>query len=221
MLNLSITANLAPVHRALLDFGHKQVTFAAAAALTKLAQGVAAIETETVKQTFDNPTPFTQNAWRVVPATKSALASMVLAKDIQAAYLAPYVFGGPRFLGPKKAMLVPKAQAVNQFGNLPRNTLKRLQGRSDIYIGPVKVRGVVINGVWQCAAVGKRRDGTIGPITPKGSKAPSKLKLLIRFEDTTEAPKHLQFVENAKAYVAAHARREFEAALRRALATAR
>ncbi|MDR3408457.1 MAG: hypothetical protein P4L68_08165 [Methylovirgula sp.] len=230
MLNLDIKVDLKPMHRALLDLGNKQVTFAAAAALTKLAQGASDQETIAVKETFDRPTPFTQRGFRIVPATKGTLASFVLAKDIQAQYLAPYVFGGPRFLGSKRAMLVPKQVGVNQYGNLPRNKLAQLKGRSDIFIGPVKFKsGETINGVWQRPAVGIRRDGARGTKgATKGSKTASViasantgLKLLIRFEDTSDAPKHLPFMERARAYVTANARREFEVALRRALATAR
>ena len=95
-------------------------------------------------------------------------------------------------------------------------------------MGPVKLKGgVVINGVWQCAAVGRRKDGTIGPITPKFGKGSRlnagahPLKLLIRFEDTTETRKDFPFFERAHDYVKANARREFTLALKRAIATAR
>lgn len=230
-MNLDISVDLKPVHRALLDFGHKQVTFAAATALTKLAQGVSNLEDQEILKTFDHPTPFTRKAWRIIPATKGALASFVVAKDIQAQYLAPYVFGGPRFMGSKRAMLVPKQVALNQYGNLARGKLAQLKGRSDIFIGAVTFRksGQTISGVWQRPLVGKRRDGTRGTkgatrgknTASADSGANTGLKLLVRFEDTTEAPKHLPFIETARAYVASNARREFEASLRKAFATAR
>ena len=47
------------------------------------------------------------------------------------------------------------------------------------------------------------------------------LKLLVQFQDTTEAPKHLEFYETARAYVRANAKREFDAAFRKALATSK
>jgi len=229
MLSIRADIDLKPLHRALLDFGNKQVTFGAAIALTNLAKGVSAVESDQVKSSFDSPTPFTQNGFRIVPATKGTLASFVMVKDIQAQYLAPYVFGGPRFLGSKQAMLVPKQQALNQYGNIPRNTLKRLSGRKDIFIGPVRFKnGQTVNGVWQRPIVGTGRDGTRGLKNRKGDKqasamvgASTRLVLLIRFEDTTEVPKHLPFFERAEAYVRANARREFEAGMRQALASAR
>lgn len=231
MLTIGIEANLAPLHKALLDFGHKQVTFAAATALTRLAKGVAELEEREVVDTFDNPTPFTRRAWRTVPATKGTLAAFVLAKDIQAAYLAPYVFGGPRFLGTKRAMLVPQAVGVNQYGNLARGKLAQLKGRSDVFVGAVTFRksGQTISGVWQRPLVGTRRDGTRGTKgATRGGKTASAdaatntgLKLLIRFGDTTPAPKHLPFAEAARTYIASNAKREFALAIRQALATAR
>ncbi|KUR80770.1 hypothetical protein [Novosphingobium sp. FSW06-99] len=224
MLNIGINFDLKPLHRALLDFGNKQVKFAAADALTKLAKGVSELETTTVSDTFDSPTPFTQKGFRIVPATKDALASFVMAKDIQAQYLAPYIFGGPRFIGNKRAMLVPKQVGVNQYGNLPRNKLASLKGRKDIFVGVVKLRtGETINGVWQRPSAGVRRDGARGTKGALGKigNVRTGLKLLIRFEDTTETSKRFPFFERAEDYVRRHARAEFEAALTRALASAR
>ena len=219
MIVLNIRADLAPLHRAISDLGAKQIPFAEALALTRLAQGVSAQESEAVVKTFDHPTPFTQRAFYVKAATKSRPIAFVAVKDIQAQYLAPYVIGGPRSLGAKRAMLVPRDIALNQYGNLPRNKLQALKGKPGVFVGKITTKdGKTISGLWQrdprAAAKGIKR--VKGIVQSKAG-----LKLLIQFEDTTRAPKHLPFEERARSYVKANAAREFQAALAQGVATAR
>lgn len=214
MLTLGIKADLKPLHRAMIDLGARQVPFAMSLALTALAKGVAADEVELIDEVFKSPTPFTEKAYRIEVATKSRPIAVVAAKDIQAQYLEPYVVGGKRFLGTKKGMLAPRAVPLNRYGNLTRGKMKSLQGKPNVYIGPVKTKGgKVINGVWQRPSAAQRRG--------KGDKPKGGLKLLIRFEDSTPVPKRLPFEQRARSYVGAHAREVFNDALTRALATAR
>ena len=234
MLSIDFRADLSGMQRALFALKADQVPFAAAMAVTALARGVAQQETAVVEETFDNPTPFTRNAWRVTPGTKRAPIAYVRAKDIQAQYLEPYVHGGERWLGTKRGMLAPRQATLNQYGNLPRNALKRYQGRKDVFFGKVKFKksGETVSGVWQRGvgagkgpevSRGKRRKGG-GEYGTKGNNQSviggtrTTLKLLVQFEDTTEAPKHLPFYETARAYVRANAKREFDAAFCKALA---
>lgn len=215
MITISLKADFRPVERAFNRFQQKQIPFARALALTRLAQGVQAAERQAISETFDNPTPFTLNGIVVKPATKTRPVAIVYARDIAGAYLAPYVNGGDRSLGKKKGMLVPRDVPLNQYGNLSAGTLARLKAKPGVFIGPVKTKsGKVINGVWQrptSAKIGKR-----GKILKQGGP----LKLLIQFADTTPVQKHLPFYERARAYLKRNARREFAAAMRQALATA-
>jgi hypothetical protein len=210
MVAINIKADLKGVHRAFINLKAKQAPFATALALTTLAKGAAAAERDEAAKTFDTPTPFTLNAFRVQPATKSNLVAVIAVKDVQAEYLEPYVVGGDRYLGKKKGMLAPRNVALNQYGNLSRGKIRALQAKPNVYVGKITTKsGRVISGVWQ--RPGPARKGkSAGPI-----------KLLIRFEDTTPAPKHLAFVERATSYVRANAVREFQAAMRKAMATAR
>lgn len=213
-------ANLTPVHRAFIALGSKQVPFAASLALNNLAKGVVAEERKLVDETFDTPTPFTENAFRIEVATKSKPIAVVAAKDIQAEYLAPYVVGGDRYLGTKRGMLAPIAGNINlnAYGNLTRGKLASLKGKPNVFIGAIKTKGgKVINGVWQRPTQGKRGKRGRG----RSATTPGHLKLMIVFKDTTPAPKHFAFLERAQAYVRANARREFQSALQRAFATAR
>lgn len=220
MLGVSIKGDLRPVHRAMIALRAQQVPFATSLALNALAKGVAAIETVAIAETFDTPTPFTQKAYRIEVATKGRPIAVVAAKDIQAQYLAPYVNGGSRFLGGKRGMLAPRGVGLNQYGNLTRGKMAALKAKPNVYIGPIKTKGgQVINGVWQRSGprAGARKSKRAGSAPAAGGK----LKLLIQFEDTTAAPKHLPFEQLAKEYLRQNARREFDLALRRALATAR
>lgn len=216
MTSIDIRANLKPLQRAFIALSAKQVPFATSLALNTLAKGVVAQEKDEVSDTFDTPTPFTQNAFRTEAATKTRPIARVAVKDIQATYLEPYVVGGNRSLGTKRGMLAPRAVTLNQYGNLARGKLASLKGKPGVFIGKVTTRnGRVIDGVWQRPVRGIRRDGT------KGSKGRSGLKLLIQFEDTTPVRKRFDFFGRARAYLKANAAREFDAALKRAFATAR
>lgn len=211
MLVADITGNIASVKRGLGEFRADQVPFAISLGLNYLARGVAEVEQDEIERTFDKPTPFTRNAYRIQVATKSRPIAVVAAKDIQAQYLAPYVNGGERFLGTKKAMLAPRAIKTNQYGNLPRAKLAQLKAKPGVFIGAVRTRGgKTVNGVWQRPTAGSRRGSARGG-----------LKLLIQFEDTTTVPKHLRFYERARAYLDRNTQSAFDAAMRQALATSR
>lgn len=210
MVALSIKVDLKPLQKAFINLRAKQVPFASALAVNMLAKGVVAAEQAAEQATFKSPTPFTMNAFRIEVATKAKPVAVVAVKDIQAEYLEPYVVGGPRFLGTKRGMLAPRNIALNQYGNLTKGKLASLKGKPNIFIGQVKTRsGQLVNGVWQRPrAVGK-------------GKSTGGLKLLIKFEDTTPAPKHLPFIESATAYVKRNAAVAFQAAMQKALSTAR
>jgi hypothetical protein len=209
-VKIGIKGNLKPLQKAFIALHAKQVPFASALALTSLAKGVEQAEDDLTVETFDSPTPFTQKAFAIVPATKSKPVAIVFPKDIQSEYLEPYVDGGPRSLGSKQAMLVPVDQRTNQYGNLPRNTIARLMAKPNVFKGKIVTKsGRQISGIWQRPTAKGRKGG-------KGH-----LKLLVAFDDTTPAPKHFPFYERAQAYIRANAAREFDNAMRRALATAR
>ncbi|WP_156351403.1 hypothetical protein [Sphingomonas sp. Leaf25] len=187
-------------------------------AINTLARGVAADQVDLLDETFKTPTPFTERAYRIEAATKAKPSALVAAKDIQAQYLAPYVFGGNRFLGRKRGMLAPRGIALNQYGNLPRNKLASLKSKRGIVIGPIKTKaGKTISGVWQRPVAAKKPRGKRGT----GPQPRTGLKLLIAFEDTKAVPKRLPFEKRARAYLARHSAAAFTDALQRALSTAR
>lgn len=234
-MNIDIRADLKPLHRAFIALGAKQVPYASALALTRLAEGVQAAEVDELKKDFEKTTAFTERAFGKTAATKKNLVATVFIKDRtsdaggQNAYLAPYVLGGDRSLGGKRGMLVPRAAKTNQFGNLSKGQLARYKGMPDVFIGPVTFKnGRTVNGVWKRGATkrgarykGGGEYGTRGKNTNKPGGVRTTLQLLIEFEDTTPVPHGFDFYGRARTYVRANAAREFEAAMRQALATAR
>ena len=216
MIGIDIRADLRPLQRAMVALRAEQVPFAMSLALNALATGVAAAERDEVAKTFDKPTRFTANAFRIQVATKTRHVAIVAIKDIQAEYLRPYVVGGDRSLGTKRGMLAPRGVSLNQYGNLIKGKLASLRGKPGVFIGPVTTKsGKVINGVWQ------RIPAKTGGSSRKGLAKPRGLKLLIQFEDSTPVRKRLDFYGRAQRYARANAAHEFDIGLRRAMATAR
>ncbi len=219
MLTIDISGDIKPLQKAFTEFQKKQVPFATALALTRLAQGVVAVEGTEIDKTFDSPTAFTRSSITLKSATKADLTAIVYPREIASHYLEPYVNGGNRDYGNKKGFLVPKGARVNRFGNLTQNALKNLESKPNVFIGAVRLKGgVEIRGVWQRpgpAGVGR------GKRRGKGALPRKPLKLLIRFEDTTPVPRRLPFYESANTYLKANVQREFLKAFAEAMKTAK
>ncbi|WP_250865657.1 hypothetical protein [Caballeronia sp. INSB1] len=224
-IRISVQSDLDALTRKLNDFERKQLPFATALALTAVAKSVQAVEKGAIRQVFDRPTPFTVNSVGVKAARKNNLEAVVFVKDIAAAYLAPYEFGGThKLIGSGKTWLNPKDRALlNQYGNLSKSTLKRLEGRPDIFVGSIKTNsGESIGGVWQRPTDVKavKTAGKRG-VALRGVNKSGHLKLLVRFGDAMPVRQHLNFEMRARVVINAGFRREFAAAFAQALATAR
>ncbi|WP_231890143.1 hypothetical protein [Ralstonia solanacearum] len=191
--------------RALDDFAKKQVPFATAQAINAVAKKLQAAEKENMTKVLDRPTPFTLNSVSIKLANKTSLTAMVYVKDIAAAYLLPYEAGGQNKLN-ARALIKPVGQKVNQYGNLPRTTVKRLAAKKNVFVGKVKTSAGDVDGVWQ------RSKAT------RGKKAG--LKLLVKFQDAHEAKQRLGYQDLARKLVGSSFRHELGAALARAVATA-
>jgi hypothetical protein len=220
-IDISVRSNLRAVQRSLTAFSQQQMPFAAAKALTALANRVDDVETKQLSRVFDRPTPFTLNAIGVRAARKSNLHAVVYVKDKAAGYLAPYEFGGVQKVN-GRAMLTPKGSPTNQYGNLPRNLIARLKGRADIFIGPVKTKsGEVINGVWQRPFIRANQNIRGKSKVGKGANTGGALKLLVRFTDPKAVTKHLGYRARAKLCIDTNFNAEFSTAMAQAMASAR
>jgi len=222
---ISVDADVRALSKSLTRLQKDQLPFAISQALTataKLAQGA---EKAALPEVFDRPTPFTINSIAVKGARKSDLEARVFVKDIAAAYLEPYEFGGVhKLIGRGKTWLNPKDKTLlNQYGNFSRNALQRLEARPDVFVGTVKTKsGESIGGVWQRPTNVKavKRSGKRG-VALRGVNKSDHLKLLIRFGDAEPVRQHLEFGERAFEVADEHFGREFERAMARAIATAK
>jgi hypothetical protein len=228
---LNIKSNIDKFQRELTAAAHKQLPFATAQALTALAKRVAEAEKVNEEKVLDRPKPFTQNAISVVRANKERMQAVVFMKDITAHYLEPYQFGGSNVLN-SRALLKPVGamKDLDQFGNLPRTFLRSLKGRADIFIGAIKTKNGVVNGVWQRSVEegiavsvtrltrnGKLRTGK----TKKALNTSGSLKLLVKFDDPHRVTQNLDWFGVAERTVQKHFNREMGRALAKAIATAR
>ena len=220
---MSVTVNLSAdvdkLYQSLNDAAKKHIPFATARALTAIADRVAVVEKNNIKATFPTATPFTMGSFFRLYATKANLTATVDIKDIAAKYLTPFNTGGPHDLGTKKGLLTPIGQAVNQYGNLPPNTLANLKSRRDVFIG--KVRG--INGVWQrvtdpnkVSLLKRNAKGRL--VKERKINTSGRLKLLIRFSDPKNVTQRLNWDALAIGCIKSRWKREFDTAMKNALA---
>jgi hypothetical protein len=221
--NISIASNIKQIQKSLSDFAYKQVPFATAQALTSLAKLVRDEEVKNMAATFKNPSPFTLRSVRSTAARKDNPVATVFVMDKAAEYLDPYEVGGVHKLN-SRALLNPKDIALNQYGQLRRGTLASLKARSDIFIGPVKTKHGVVNGVWQreaaSAVITNKRTGKTR-ISKRGINQSGKLKLLVRFGDALPVTQRLGYQVRAKQVVDANFNREMGRAIAKAIATAK
>ncbi|QCO16271.1 hypothetical protein D3869_01475 [Azospirillum brasilense] len=224
-----------PLARSLDDLARRQVPFATAKALTAVARKVQDAQRAALPSVFDRPSLFTQRSIGVKAARKADLTATVFVKDIAAQYLEPFEFGGQHHLPQSKrggTLFNPKAVPLNQYGNLPKNTLKRLSGRKDVFVGSVtfKRSGQTVSGVWKRPKAGwrradvkrgyKRTYGTKGALGTEGG-VKTGLTLLVRFGDALPVQPRLEWRKRAAAVVQANLKAEFQKAMGEALATAR
>lgn len=206
MLTLSVKADIRKVAKALEDASRKQLPFATAQAINATAEKVRIAQRDNMREVLDEPTPFTLNSIAVKRATKSNPVALVYVKPVAAAYLLPYEIGGKNKLN-SKALLKPVNAKVNQYGNLPRNLVRRLASKPNTFVGKVQTKRGLIDGVWQRSK--KTRGKAAG------------LKLMVEFTDAHEARQRLDYRGVGKRVVAATFRIELDRAMAKALATAR
>lgn len=212
MLRISIAADVKDQVRRLAAEHIRQVAFALVKTVNELAKMAQAEEKKGLASFFDNPTPFTVNSVAIKYAKKGNPTATIYIRPLAARYIAPYEFGGKQFLGSKPADLVPISVNANQYGNLPRNTIKRYLNRKDVFLGKVGS----VYGLWQRPTVQKgRRTG--GKLANKTGK----LRLLVAFTEPVTTNKRLNFGSRAKVVVGRNVKQVFERQLAAAIASAR
>lgn len=222
MPTISVKADVQRAIAKLQDAARRQIPFAAAAAVNDLAFQVQRAENAAMPQVFAHPRPFTAKSTVVDRARKSSPVATVSIRPEVAKYLAPYEYGGPHTL-PGSALLKPVDIRLDQYGQLPRDVMKRLQARPDIFIGKVLTKAGPVTGVWQRVEVSRKGTARRKRVRGAGFYDPKlgALKLLIRFGNALEVKKHLDFHKRAEAIVQAGFTVAFGSALAKALRSTR
>ncbi|NHB89594.1 hypothetical protein [Photorhabdus tasmaniensis] len=204
----------------------KQVPFATAQALTKVARQIEQAEKKAIERKLDNPTPFTVKSVGSVGASKNNLKAKVFVRDIAASYLTPLEVGGVHKLN-SSALLNPKNIKLNKYGNLPRNKLQQLKAKPDVFIGEVTTsEHNSVNGVWQRKKARKGKKGKKRlKRSPNGTRRERKKqrppKLLIRFGDALPVTPILGYQERARKMADALMPQAMSQALDEAIKTAK
>jgi hypothetical protein len=211
---ISIHADVKKLTRQLTGLARDQIPFAVAQTVNGVAKRAIEAEQAAMTAQLDRPTPFTLRGIGLMRATKAMPIATLFIKDIQARYLRPEIAGGLQVLGNNHAILRPVDQPLNQYGNIPKGAIARLKGRSNIFIGTIVTpRGQRIGGVWEKVNVtrkgGARRTPQRGMIFTKQHGA---LRLLTRYRWGDAVRRTVNAATTAS---------EFNAALTRALATAK
>lgn len=204
MLSISVRSNVKDITKKLSALAYQQLPYATAQALNALAEDVRDAEVANLPRKLDRPTPFTMRSIRIRKASKANPTATVYMLDKTAAYLEPYEFGGKNKLN-GRALLKPVDANLNKYGNLQRRQIAKYAGRKDCFIGKVKTKAGIVDGVWQRTKPSKGK--------------PSRLVLLVKFEDAHDVRQHLGYRALAKATVAARFNQRMGQALAKAIAT--
>lgn len=226
MFGISVKADTDRMAKALSAVATKQLPWATAAALNDTAQAVHQDTRRLMESVFDRPTPFTLGAFRVEYATKDKLSAAVLTKDIQGRYLPLQESGGVE-MPTGSVLLNPVGVRLNQYGNLPRNALKTLLARPDVFVARKRSSktSYLAPGIYQRTdfkAKNGRRVGTaaVAVATANGART-SRLKLLIAFKPSQTVQGVLPFHRNAAEVASKVFGQRFAYRFAQALATAR
>ena len=198
----------------------KQIPFATAQAMTKVARQIESAQKTALQRHLENPTPFTVKSVGSTAARKDNLRAKVFVRDIAASYLEPFELGGQHKLN-GQALLNPKNIKLNKYGNLTRNKLSQLKARPDVFIG--EVDGV--NAVWKRKVKKGKKGGKRAKRSPNGTRRPRKKqpapKLLIRFGDALPVTPTLGYRERATTMASALMPGVLSQAISEALRTAK
>jgi len=200
---------------AIRDRVAKNFKFGIALGLTNTARFASDKMHQQLPQIFDRPTPFTKSGIGFQPATKSGLEARVFVRDVQAQYLEMQEKGGTRRRMPGKPITLAVGQRLNQFGNIPRGSIARTRARDDVFFASGKDARTkhLPPGIYRRAKVGSRKR--------KGAKGKGQLKLLVAYEASAKYQPRFRFVERVSGIARDNVRREIEAGIAKAMATAR
>lgn len=219
-MKLTIKVDTRAIAREISSLARKQIPFAISQAINSTAQKVIAAETDALSETFDTPRAFTKSAFTMASsfggkyATKRDPTAVIVAKPIQAAYLAPSEFNETQSLGQGRRIRTPVDIKTGAGGNIAKGAIAQLLAEPDVFLGVV--HGV--NGLWQRPSSPRPKGA---PRRRIKSNTTGRLKLLVAFTRPVHVKTQLGYLERARSVFEADWSREFDAALSKAIATAR
>jgi hypothetical protein len=209
MMELSITNNINSIQRGLSNTAKRQVPFAIASTLTKLAFEAMQEEKQQAPKHLDRPTPYTLKGFRYKKANKRNLMALVYIDRASSnrAYMKYAIDGGTS--KPNKAALVhpSKNSKLNKYGNLPRNYVKKaLANKAKFFSGvPKGMNGDDSAGIWQ----------------RYGPKRNQRIRMVAQWRKSRVYQAKFPFYEITGGVVAGRANAIFNKQLAYAMATAR
>lgn len=232
----------------LTDVAEKQVRFATAVALTRVASQAKRDLRDEMPRVFDRPTPYTLNSLFMKAATKKTLQAIVWLKDFApkgnpaAEYLLPQIYGGPRkdkrselllrragILPPGRFITPAEFTPIDAYGNIRKGfmtkVLSQLRAQTDPYQNETarsRARKKSRSGGLSYFLPDTKRSGQARAIYERVDFAfGSALRPVLAFarKRPTYEPRY-RFIEIATKNTETRFRAEFDPALQQALATA-
>lgn len=164
-MEFGLNTNIAEVSARMDEVARDQIPFAMALALTWTAKDALAAEKRTIQQVFDRPTPFSVNAFQLIPATKEHLVASVQQKFASGTshprnWFNPQVMGGSRkHKAFEKHLIASGAMPANLFAVPSRACPKDAYGnvRGSVIMQILSDLGSQMVDRWQNASARSRR----------------------------------------------------------------
>ncbi len=165
LMEFGVNADMSGLSASMSALAHDQIPFATALALTWTAKDALAAEKRTIERVFDRPTPFSKNAFQLVPATKTSLVASVEQKPAIGSqnarqWFKPQVFGGARkHKAFERHLIAVGAMPSNLFAVPTRNCPRDAYGniRASIIMQILSDLGAHAVDPWQNASARSRR----------------------------------------------------------------
>ena len=207
-MQLSISSNIKKVQRGMDKAARKQIPFAIAQTLTKLAYEAMQEEKTQPPRHIDRPTPFTAKGYRYKKANKKTLTALVYVDkaDTERKYMQFPIHGGTA-KAKRRALIHPTANTkLNKYGNMPRNYAKKVLAKPKFFSGvPRGMEGQDNAGIWQ----------------RYGGKKNPRIRMVAQWRKTRGYQAKFPFYEIAGKVVAGRANRVFNQQFERAMLSAK
>lgn len=152
-MQINVKVDIDKATRFLNTVQKDQIPFAASKTLNDLAFNLSQkVLPQKTQETFEGgATPFTRRGFRYKRSSKRDLIATVFIDPARAEYMKFMVDGGTRFPKRRSILVSTKQSKLNQYGNIPRGTLKQMvDDKAKFFKGIPKGRtGEQYEGIWE------------------------------------------------------------------------